>query len=230
MNVFEVGGKLTVTPQITFGINQQDFRLRGRARTSRFEAISNTYSLDWTLKNTSQNAASYQIGIDVVQSRTAEARIANGSATYPGPTVTTLRVDRLQPEHLDFGLSISHLNAADRRRAGIFEARIGKTFDLSGRVDWTVQGSLIGQTISGTSNDVGFALKPAFSSTLGYRLANGLRLEGDLNLLPAGTPLASSGLTGLSSFLIYRPIGVARELEQSAFGFGALRLIGSVRF
>jgi hypothetical protein len=50
-------------------------------------------------------------------------------------------------------------------------------------------------------------------------------LEAGAVVAPNGFAVAGTALTGLTSFLVYKPGGAAQELAGERAGFGVLRLV-----
>ena len=214
------------TPTISAWYARQGVLLKGRAVTSRFDFDADSFGVRWVVEPPKEDKEnSLALEFEYLNPEDASARTSNSSATYVGTKNYRLALTAGLRGGLQAQAGYSRIEGVNGERADVMSLVAAKDFDLSTRLVLRAQGHLIGQRISGSVEDVNLEVKPVAFIALGYRLANGLRLESDVTFMPSGTPLAMGRLSGLTSFQIYQPSGPAAGLRRDAFAVSSIRLV-----
>ncbi len=217
---------ITPTENVTAWFSRQDVLLKGRSRTSRFDVQADTYGVRWVVKPPKdEDDMSLALEFEATRPDTASARTNNAAATYVATKNNRFAVAGAFKGGLIGQLAFTRVEGVNGEEANVYALGAAKDLELSDRFRLRLQGQIIGQNIRNTSDDADMEFKPVGFVALGYRLAKGVFLEGDVTFMPSGTPLSVGRLSALTSFQIYRPGGVAANLREDAFATGSLRLV-----
>lgn len=220
-----------VTPHVTAWFGRQDVLLKGRARTSRFDFNASTYGIRWVVRPPREEGGpSLAVEYEATRPGDAYARTANASAVYVKTKTDSFAVTGYLANELQVQGGYARVSGVNGEKGDIFSLVAAKDFNLSDRLVFRAQAHAVGQSISGSVDDVDFEIKPVIFLGLGYKIAKNVRLESDLTFMPSGTPLAAGRLSALTGFQIYRPGGPAAGLRSDAFGVGAIRLVAHTSF
>ena len=213
------------TPWLTLWGGGQNIVAHGH--TARFESYVSHYGARAALlgnRNSPQElAASYEL----FQTGLGKATDGDDYASYTAVQTQTFALSY----HLHTGRFVPQLevNASEvhggTERGSVVGGTAGVGIPLGGSFRADVSGSLFGQ-----SGAAGTSTRSVFSAGLTFAPLSWAQLELGATVAPHGFPIAGTPLTGLSSFLIYRPDGAAQELSDRAVGYGTLRLEISHQF
>jgi hypothetical protein len=220
-----------ITDTVSIWAARQNYLIKGRTRTSRFDVDSDSYGIKWVVKPpTDTNANSLAVELEVVRPGTATARTSSSFASFNATKNNRFAVNYGLANGLQTQLSYTSVKGAASGNAGIVTLGAGKDLQLDNPFDLRLQGQLFEQSYTDVLQRVDFELKTMLYAAVGYRLSDSARIELDGAFFPSGMPLSSGRFTGLSSFQIYRPGGVAEGLRRDAIGFASLRLVLSGKF
>ncbi|WP_227624982.1 hypothetical protein [Fimbriimonas ginsengisoli] len=220
-----------VDERISFWVSRQSYLVKGRSSTSRFRVNANSYGAKWVVRPPNEfDRSSIALEFETVKPETAVAVTNSASATFGATRNNRFAVDYGFGNGLQTQLGFSSIKGAGTGDARIFTLGVGKDLSLKPNLDLRLQGEIAGQWYTDTVETVNGQFKPVLYAALGYQTSKAIRIELDGSLFPSGMPLESGRFTGLSSFQIYRPGGVAEGLRTDAIGFGSLRLVLSGKF
>lgn len=220
-----------ITPSLAFWISRQEYLIKGRSRTSRFDVDSNSYGAKWVVKPAAEDGQNtLALEFEAVIPGRATARTSSSFAQFNATKNNRFAVDYGFGNGWQSQLGYTNIKGSGSGDANVYSLGAGKDLQLSDRLDLRLQGQLFAQSYTDAVQRVDMELKTMFYGALGYRVANNAKVVIDGALFPGGMPLSSGRFTGLSSFQIYRPGGVAEGLRSDTVGFAALRLVLSARF
>lgn len=233
-------GRKSEIEEITFGASfaerwsvwysHQDILLKGRAQTSRYRNDSEIFGARWLLQEAGVKPYGLAVEYETVRSTSAKVTTGNAGAVYPAPDVHRFKVIATTRKGVDGQLAFTRVVGVNDEEANLVDLAVGKDLTLSTRWNVRLQGHLVGQNLRNTVEEKTLEIKPVGYAALAYRFGKGAHIESDVTFMPSGTPLAYGRLTGLTSFQIYQPGGVAAGIRSNAFAVGAVRLVWRSRF
>lgn len=217
--------------KISVWVGRQSYLLKGRHAGNRLELNDDIYGVKWAFKTPEYpNEPYWAVEAQVTRPGSASAVAGNSSATYFATKNYSVALDYRDPKGLLAQLSYANTKGAATGDAHVIGLAAAKDLRLKNKLRLRVQGNLYAQSYTDVVEKVGLELKPQFYAAVAYEAAPWLRVEADGSLLPFGMPIAGSHYTGLSSFQIYRPGGVAEELRDNFVAFASLRLVFHGKF
>jgi hypothetical protein len=211
---------------------QQRILVKGRASNSRLRLEDSIYGLRAVLvKPQVDNGITLALQAEVIQPDDATLNIGNSASRFDATKNFALSVIVGRGEANDYRLRYGHVSGGNGGRAEIVSLGFNRQFKVL-RFDSYFQVEAIGQTWKSSATGKTKSLEPKLSLSYGasYRILPWLQLQGDLSLFPAGIPLSGGPMSGLGSFLIYEPGGVAGGLKSDLVGYGSLRLVAGKSF
>lgn len=214
----------------TVWYSHQDILLKGRSQTSRYRNDSEIFGVRWLLQEAGVKPYGLAVEYETVRSTSAKVTTSNSTAVFPAPDVNRVKIIATTRKGIDGQIAFTRIDGVNDEEANLFDLGLGKDFALSSRWNMRIQGHVIGQNLRNTLEEKTLEIKPVAYAALAYRLGPNAHLETDLTYMPSGTPLAYGRLTGLTSFQIYQPGGVAEGIRSNSFGVGAVRLLWRSKF
>lgn len=211
---------------LTLYYGKQDFHLEGRSQSSRFNLYADTYGGKYIL-HTPDEDNDYALAIEAqfVRPGDADGRSGNSQEVFAATQDYAFAVDCGTSKGPQAQLGYAYVKTRSHLWGSVYSAGIGQDTRWPGRAQVRLQGHLSFQKYSDAVESKSFEPKISLYAGIGYDSAKHLRFEADGSLFPIGIPLASGRYTGLSSFELYRPPGVAGEIRNKVVGFGAIRAV-----
>lgn len=226
-----------ITNDVSIWYVKQHYLLLGHS-VGRFRLGVDTYGAKWTFKHPTvadESAAALEFEIFRPGTAFASTSDSHGVSTenFESTQDYTVAFDYGTDHDLQMQLSYAKVQGAITGSADIVAFGVGRDLKLGPRikdVQIRLQAQVVEQTYTDALETVDFELKPVVYGAIGWDMAKTVRLEGDGSLYPKGMPLADGRYTGLSSFQIYRPGGVAENLRSDTVAFASIRLMYHVKF
>lgn len=201
---------------------EQTISARGRDARNRFDASAARYGGHVLIQGDAP--AARQIGVGYERLQVGEGRATNDSsaATFVAPRVDTVGVSfREEQGRLAARLRLDHSALrGGTERGTVWSGGAGAQVTLAPQWRFDLDGSLQAQ-----SGPAGRSVRSFVSATLAWVPASWVTLEIGGALAPRGLALAGTPMTGLTSFLLYRPGGAAQSFTDNATGYATLRLV-----
>lgn len=214
--------RLLPTDRLTAWWGHEMIRATGRGGERRFSTEATRYGVRFHAFGESPSALGLSFLAEWIDMGTGVATDADGIVTYTAPTAAILGTEyrhRMGNLFARYGFQYGEARGGTERASAI-GGRAGLTMPLGRSLSIDFTAALYAERSAG-----GVAQMSLFSSTLSYTPVAWARIEAELAYAPAGMPVVGTPLTGISSFLIYRPGGAAGRLANGPFGYGTVRLV-----
>jgi hypothetical protein len=211
---------------------RQRILVKGRTSSSRLRLEDSVFGLRTILvKPQVDNGTTVALQAEVIQPEDATLNIGNSASRFDATRNFALSVILGRGETSDFRVRYGHVSGGNGGLAHVVSLGMNRQFKFLG-FDSYFQMEAIGQTWKSSATGKSKSFEPKLSLSYGasYRILPWLQLQGDLSLFPAGIPLSGGPMSGLGSFLIYEPGGVAGGLKSDLVGYGSLRLVAGKSF
>lgn len=223
-------GRIGITPlsTLTLWYDHQSFKLLGRHSGNELNVQADNYGVKWVaMPGKSLDDPSLAFEATVTEPGRARAHTSNSSAVFVHTDNFGIAAIYGPWKGYQARLAYDHVGAGGDSNgdAHIVNLALARDWDLGHKFNLRGQVHLVNQSYSDIVESKDFDLKPYFYAAIGYDATSFLRVEANGTLFTNGMPMGGTNYTGVSSFLIYRPGGIAESLRNDAIGFASLRVM-----
>lgn len=208
--------------------DHQSVKLKGRHVGTAFNVQADLFGAKWVAKpGKTLDDPSLAFEVQATQPGRARAHDLNSSATFVRTNNIGVAAIYGPWKGYQARLAYDHVDAGGTATGDAHVVNLGlaRDWDLGHKFNFRGQVHLVNQSYTDVVETKSFDIKPYFYAAVAYDATSFLRLEANGTLFTNGLPLAGTNYTSVSSYLIYRPGGVAESLRNDAVGFASLRLV-----